>query len=204
VHHEPLIEEELGQPEVRDMKRLIRLDLLSVAAVVAVVACLSLAQAAEAGPAEPDVPSAIDVGDGNKVFLVAHAAGVQIYSCNVAGAGFSWAFVAPRADLYTDNGKLVATHFGGPTWLANDGSSVVGSVVDRATVDATAIPWLKLATTSAAGFDGDRLVGTTFIQRIATVGGLAPTASECNAGTLGATAEVPYAADYVFWKATGK
>jgi hypothetical protein len=54
---------------------------------------------------------------------------------------------------------------------------------------------------SAAGPDGDRLAGTEYIQRIATTGGLAPAASTCNAETAGDEAEIPYTADYVFWKA---
>ena len=44
---------------------------------------------------------------------------------------------------------------------------------------------------------------TTSIQRIATVGGLLPAASACNAETVGIVEEVPYTADYYFWKATG-
>ena len=40
-------------------------------------------------------------------------------------------------------------------------------------------------------------------QRIATTGGLAPAAAGCNADTAGTTAEVPYTADYYFWKAVG-
>ncbi len=63
-----------------------------------------------------------------------------------------------------------------------------------------AVDWLRLkATSTAAGADGDRLGGTTYIQRIHTVGGVAP-AGACAAG---ASAEVPYTADYVFFKATG-
>ena len=42
---------------------------------------------------------------------------------------------------------------------------------------------------------------TTYIQRINTSGGLAR-AADCHAGTGGTTVEVPYTADYVFWKAT--
>src|SRR5206468_5881209 len=137
---------------------------------------------------------------GNKVFLVGHAVGVQIYSCD----GTAWAFVAPRANLYGDNGKLVVTHFVGPTWQTKDGSTVIGQVVNRVTVDATAIPWLLLsAASTAAGPDGDRLVETTYIQRIATTGGVAPPAADCNATTAGTQAEVPYTADYYFWKHTG-
>jgi len=82
-----------------------------------------------------------------------------------------------------------------------DGSRVVGRLVDFVTVDATAIPWLLLsAASTAAGPDGDRLVATTYVQRIATTGGLAPPAADCNATTAGTVAEVAYTADYHFWK----
>jgi len=171
---------------------------LLAAAIVAAATSWPLVQPAHAGPPAPPVPGDIQVPDGNKVFLVGHAVGVQIYSCN----GSTWSLVAPRADLYGDNGKLLATHFAGPTWQAKDGSYVVGKREAGVTVDATAIPWLRLAaTTTGIGPGGDRLVDTTYIQRIATIGGLPP--SGCTASTAGTTAEVPYTADYVFWKATG-
>jgi hypothetical protein len=79
----------------------------------------------------------------------------------------------------------------------------VGRLVDFVTVDPTAIPWLLLsAASTAVGPDGDRLVATTYIQRIATTGGLIPAAAECNATTAGTVAEVPYTADYNLWKRT--
>jgi FtsP/CotA-like multicopper oxidase with cupredoxin domain len=180
----------------------IRFKRLLGAAIVALTAAWPLAQVAQAGPDEPPVPSQIQVPDGNKVFLVGHAVGVQIYTCNATASGYRWDFVAPRADLYGDNGKLIATHFGGPTWRARDGSNVVARREDGVTVDATAIPWLLLsAVSTSAGPDGDRLAGTTFIQRIATSGGLAPPAADCNAETAGTVNEVSYTADYYFWKA---
>ena len=186
------------------MKRLIGFDALRAAAIVAAVAAWPLAQVAHGGPPEPAVPSEIQVPDGNKVFLVGHAVGVQIYSCSTTPRGSSWGLVAPRANLYENNGKLLATHFGGPTWQAKDGSYVVGRVEDRVTVDPTAIPWLRLAAAStAAGADGDRLVATKYIQRISTTGGFAPAPADCNADTAGTTQEVPYTADYYFWKAIG-
>ena len=169
--------------------------------LAAALAAALLTGAAHAGPAEPDVPASIQVTDGSKLFLVGHAVGVQIYACNATPDGYVWSLVAPRADLYGDNGKLLATHFAGPTWEARDGSRVVGRVANRAPV-AGAIPWLLLdAASASAGPDGDRLAGTTHIQRIATTGGLAPASAQCNADTAGTTAEVPYAADYYFWKA---
>ena len=174
-----------------------------LAASTAIVAALPLAQAAWAAPAAPTVPDRIAVEDGNKVFLVGHAVGVQIWSCNATADGYAWGFVAPRADLYTDNGTLIATHFAGPTWQARDGSFVVAKRVDGVTVDPTAIPWLLLVVDpTASSQDGGRLAGTTFIQRIATTGGIAPAAAGCNAGTAGTQEEVPYTADYYFWKAT--
>jgi hypothetical protein len=173
--------------------------------VAALVAAWPLAQLAQAGPAEPDVPEDVKVEDGHKLFLVGHAVGVQIYSCNPTAGGFGWGLVAPRANLYDDQGKLLMTHFGGPTWQARDGSKVVAKRVGQADVDPTALPWLLLeATSTSAGPDGDRLAHTTYIQRIATTGGLAPAAAACNSTTAGTVEEIPYTADYYFWKATGR
>lgn len=176
-----------------------RMKLLAIG-LAALAAAIPLTGVAMAGPSAPDVVDGIAVEDGNKPFLVGHAVGVQIYRCN----GASWGLYAPRANLYGDNGQLIATHFAGPSWQAKDGSKVVGRrIKDPITVDPTAIPWLLIEPTSVtAGPDGTRLGGTTFIQRIATVGGLAPAASTCNPDTAGAETEVPYTADYVFWKET--
>ena len=152
--------------------------------------------AATAGPAAPSVPGDIAAPDGHKPYLVAHAEGVQIYTCE----GSAWKLLAPRATLTGDNDKVIATHYGGPTWEARDGSSVVARRDAGVPGAPGAVDWLRLkATSTAAGADGDRLAGTTYIQRIHTVGGVAP-AGACAAG---ASAEVPYTADYVFFKATG-
>jgi hypothetical protein len=151
----------------------------------------------------PSVPPAIQVPAGNMAFLLGHATGTQNYTCQAQGAGFAWTFVAPSATLLDDKGKEIAIHFAGPTWQAvPDGSTVVGSKLAGVTVDATAIPWLLLqAKSTAPGPDGgDRLVPTTYIQRINTTGGLAPT-SGCDANSVGSTADVPYTADYYFYQA---
>ena len=180
------------------MTRHLSVNRLLVMGLFLVAAALSSTQVAHAGPPTPDVPPEIKVDPGNKVFLVGHAVGVQIYTCN----GSTWSSAVPRANLYGKNGHLIITHFGGPTWQAKDGSRAVGTVVDRVNVDRTAIDWLLLSTTATAGRDGDRLAGTTFIQRIHTSGGITPPAADCNAATAGKVVEVPYAADYVFWKRT--
>ena len=73
--------------------------------------------------------------------------------------------------------------------------------MDGETVDPTALPWLLLSAASATpGPDGDRLAGTTYIQRVATTDGLPPAADRCSAATAGDAVDVPYTADYVFWK----
>jgi uncharacterized protein DUF3455 len=180
------------------MTRLSNFNRLLVMGLLAVAAALSLTQVAHAGPPTPNVPPEIKVDEGNKVFLVGHAIGVQIYTCN----GSTWSSAVPRANLYDDHGKLIITHFAGPSWQAKDGSKAVGKLVNKVIVDPTAIPWLLLSATTTPGLDGDRLVDTSFIQRINTSGGLTPPAADCNAATAGSVVEVPYTADYFFWKHT--
>jgi Protein of unknown function (DUF3455) len=132
----------------------------------------------------------LQVEEGNKVAFQASAVGVQIYAWN----GVKWVFVAPSAILYHGNG-VVATHYAGPTWESNSGSTVVGARIDGSTPDPTAIPWLLLKAVETEGpgiFDG-----ITFIQRINTVGGLAPSEP---GEFVGEIVEVPYLADYVFYR----
>jgi hypothetical protein len=173
-----------------------------LAGLVAAVAACSPGQAAQAAPTPPAVPTEIVVLDGHKPFLLGHAAGVQIYTCTTVPGGHAWSPATPSAVLRDDHGRAIATHFGGLFWRATDGSTVVASRDGGVSVDPTAIAWLRLkAAPATPGPDGDRLVGTTYIQRIATTGGLTPPAADCNATTAGTAREVPYTADYLFWKA---
>jgi hypothetical protein len=175
---------------------------LIVAALAAAAALVPAA--ALAGPAAPEVPEAIAVTGPHKPYLVAHAEGVQIYACTAVAGGHAWRLLAPRATLTGDNGKVIGSHYGGPKWEARDGSIVAAARDAGASVDATAVDWLRLKATSAtAGPDGDRLTATTYIQRIHTVGGVAPAAAGCDADSIAEQREIPYSADYVFFKATG-
>lgn len=175
-----------------------------LAGLAAVAAALTVAQGAHAGPAAPVVPPEIAVAEGHKPYLVAHADGVQIYDCMSVPDGHAWRLAAPSATLTDDQGKTIGSHYGGPTWEARDGSQVVGKRDGLVTADPTAIDWLRLAADStSAGVDGDRIEATSYIQRINTVGGLAPAAADCNEDTLAERREIPYSADYVFFKATG-
>jgi hypothetical protein len=173
------------------------------AAVSAAVVLAIAAGAAQA--ADPGIPTEIQIPTGNKQYLEVHASGVQIYDCVAVAGGHAWSAATPRADLYGKNGKLIGIHYGGPTWEAKDGSKVVARRDAGVTVDPTAIPWLRLAATStSAGPDGGRLANTTWIQRVATVGGLPPAAADCTSATAGTRQEIPYTADYRFWKKTGR
>jgi uncharacterized protein DUF3455 len=146
----------------------------------------------------PTLPSPLcdnlEVPAGNSVAFHAYAIGTQ----NYMWSGSNWVFIAPSAILFGDpgyNGE-VAIHFAGPTWESNSGSKVVGHKLAACMPDTTAIPWLLLGAVSSQGpgvFDR-----VTFIQRVNTVGGKAPASS----GTfVGQEADVPYTAEYYFYKA---
>lgn len=128
------------------------------------------------------------------------ARGDQIYTCAAKPedpAAFTWTFKAPEAALLSQKNKVVGSHFAGPTWQSEDGSSVKAAVVAR--VDASsknAIPWLLL---EAKSHDGSGIFSSiTHIQRLATKGGVAPTKG-CDAAHAGAEARVTYQATYAFY-----
>jgi len=130
---------------------------------------------------------------GNKVAFYAYGEGVQIYRWS----GTSWVFVKPEAVLYAneDAEGVVGIHYVGPTWESNSGSYVVGSVLQRSSPNPSAIPWLLL---KAVDSDGPGVFGgITYIQRVHTVGGLAPATP---GDFVGEEARVPYAADYFFYR----
>lgn len=144
------------------------------------------------------VPAALAPAADQTIKASVLGVGVQIYICNATATGFAWTFVAPQANLLDDCDKMVGTHFIGPTWQANDGSSVVAARAAGATVDTSAVPWLLLNATSHGATSG-RFSDVTAIQRLATVGGIAPSTA-CDASNLGSIAQVPYTAQYVLYK----
>ncbi len=147
----------------------------------------------------PGLPSplcdSLRIPDGNSLTFHAYAVGVQIYRWN----GTNWIFVAPSATLYGDPGYhgQIGTHFAGPTWQSNSGSKVVGMRLEGCTPDTSAIPWLKLGAVSTQG--PGVFAGVTFIQRVNTIGGKAPSGAGT---TVGQVANVPYSAEYYFYSAT--
>ena len=134
------------------------------------------------------VPEAIRVPDGNRRIAVMPARGVQTYQCTNG----AWTFLQPDAIL-RNHGQAQVLHSKGPVWTSvEDGSSVTAAAQASSPVP-NAIPQLLLKSTANRG---PGLLGTvTYVQRLNTTGGLAPTGS-C---TDGVTASIPYTADYTFW-----
>ncbi|EIZ82244.1 Protein of unknown function DUF3455 [Methylobacterium sp. GXF4] len=122
------------------------------------------------------------------------ARGAQIYTC-IAGEGAPvWSAAKPDADLAQPDGRVVGRHFEGPTWEIQDGSRVVGSVIDHAPAPQPhAVAWLML---SARATGSGMLAGTRYVLRSDTDGGEKP-AGGC---TPGQTVRVPYTATYTFYR----
>jgi hypothetical protein len=171
-------------------------------------ACASCPEPPPGGTSRPTVsiPFILKPPAGEVLQRTLMADGVQIYECRAAkpadtAARPQWALVAPEATLADNKGSPVGKHYAGPTWEASDGSKIVGLVVGR--IDSPTpdnIPWLLLATRSigSAGL----FANVTSVQRVATVGGVAPTEG-CNPSNIGATARVAYKAQYAMYAKEG-
>ncbi|GLY48318.1 DUF3455 domain-containing protein [Lentzea sp. NBRC 102530] len=136
------------------------------------------------------VAPAVQVPSGHKVVQRLQAKGVQTYTCT-AGA---WKGLEPAATLADRLGRAVGLHSRGPIWVSTvDGSAVEAAPVDGARNDVPgAVPELLLKAKSTRG-DGV-FAGVSYVQRLNTRGGLAPTGG-C---TEGAQTSVKYEALYTF------
>jgi len=150
----------------------------------------------------PTVPAALIVPATATLVARYHATGTQNYVCSPStatnadgGVTNVWTFKAPNATLYNEHCCVAGTHFAGPTWRSIDGSSVVGAKLASATSpnpDSIPILLLKAASNSGSGIFSN----VTFIQRLDTLGGVAPT-GPCE--VQGAELDVPYEANYYFY-----
>ena len=183
-----------------------RVTMLAIAAAMvsggALVACAPTAQlqvqgqplpSVQAAPVvsqENQVPEPLQVPAGNKLVSSLDGSGVQIYECT----NNSWTLLEPAATL-SEKGKPVVLHFKGPIWVSTvDGSEVGAAQVPGATVKHDdAVPELLLKATEHQG--QGVLDKVTFVQRLQTKGGLAPTGLCVN----GVQRAVPYSAVYQFW-----
>ena len=146
------------------------------------------------------VPDKLKPSANESLAMILPAKGVQIYECRARkdqAGGYEWAFVAPEADLFDAGGYRIGQHYAGPHWEATDGSKILGAVKERADAPAAdAIPWLLL-TAKSVGSEGS-FSKVTSIQRVSTVGGVAPKAG-CSQAAAGTPARINYTADYYFF-----
>jgi hypothetical protein len=163
----------------------------------------------------PAVPSTIQVPGGNRAFLEGAAVGTQGYVCLPASSGFAWTLFGPQATLFDAHDEQIITHFLSPnpfengrprvTWQdSEDTSKVWGTAIASVSVEPGAIPWLLVQVVGAENgpTGGGRLSETTYVQRLNTAGGVAPSTGCTQSIEVGSMALVPYSADYFFFKAS--
>ena len=150
------------------------------------------------------IPDSLKVPEGNSLVLQTFARGLQIYEVKRSATDpnvYAWVNIAPSATLYTNPNftNQVINHFAGPSWKfikgPEKGETVVAKKVSGVTPDATAIQWLLLKAVDSLSTPNIKI---TFVQRICTVGGLAPTTG-ADAAHLGTLDSVPYTASYLFY-----
>ena len=149
------------------------------------------------------LPEAVKVPAGHRVAWETVGVGEITYECRAKAGGadaFEWVFVGPKADLSSLQGKVVGGFWGPPaTWAAQDGSSLTGAQLAVAPAGSGNIPLQLVKANPAKLVDGKGdLQGVSYIQRVATRGGVAP-ALACGSGSLGQRQIVTYQADYIFW-----
>lgn len=149
------------------------------------------------GPELPQICGSIAVPEGNKLAFHVYAKGMQIYRWN----GSSWSFVGPEATLYAEENYFgeVGIHGMGPHWTSKSGSRVEAARVPNTGCrpDPDAIEWLLLKQTETKG--AGIFSKVSYIQRTNTTGGVAP----AEPGLLNELREVPYTAEYYFYREEG-
>ncbi|HEX6715996.1 MAG TPA: DUF3455 domain-containing protein [Pyrinomonadaceae bacterium] len=150
------------------------------------------------GPVLPEQCTSIQAPEGSTLLFHVYAKGAQVYKWNaITGA---WDFVGPVANLFAEENYFgeVGSHRAGPIWESKSGSLVEARRVQGTgcAPDPTAIAWLLLSKyrTDGAGIFSK----VTYIQRVNTTGGMAPTTPGSIGGEI---KEIPYTAEYYFYRA---
>jgi Protein of unknown function (DUF3455) len=163
------------------------------------------------------MPDILQVPAGNRLFLVRHAVGTQDYVCLTSGGDFKFVLVTPRATLFSAEDQQVATHYFSPnpfdsgkvaaTWQDSRATATVWGQVMQSSSDPDfvapdAIGWLLIRAVGAlqGSGDSDGLPETTYIQRLNTSGGVAPSTGCGSSADVGKQAFVRYTADYLFYE----
>ena len=153
-------------------------------------------------PAEIDLPANLPAG--NSRVATYYAVGVQKYKSQPKAGSmpvtYEWVFVAPDAELFDANNKKVGTHGAGPFWQLSTTDSIFAQAYTpprfAASPEPATIDWLLLMPKNGKAKTGI-FANTSYIQRIATKGGKAPTVAPSNPGE---TVDIKYTAIYRFTK----
>jgi hypothetical protein len=156
---------------------------------------------------QANLPAEVRVPAGHKVSLETVGIGEITYECRAkanATGQFEWVFVGPDAKLMNRTGATVGKYYGPPaTWEHADASKLTGTQLAIAPAGAGKIPHQLVKANAATGGmtaqGKGTLMGVSYIQRTATVGGVAP-ATNCGGSNVGAKEIVKYQADYIFWQ----
>lgn len=172
----------------------------TASALAALSACGSLTP--HAPWTQDTLPESVRVPAGHKVAMETVGAGDITYECRAkkdAASQFEWGFVGPDARLADRAGKPVGKYYGPPaTWESLDGSKVTATQLAVAPNSTGNLPLQLVKANPALG--SGAMQGITYIQRVATQGGVAPSTA-CGQANLNARQIVTYQADYIFWKA---
>ena len=174
-----------------------------LAAVMALGACANM-NSGMAPYSQASLPDAVKVPAGHVVAMETVGAGDLTYECRVKtgmAGQFEWVFVGPDAKLMNRKGLQIGRYYGPPaTWENMDGSKVSGAQVAVAPAASMSDIPVQLVKANPAMGSG-AMQGVSYIQRVATKGGVAPSMA-CGAATLGQKQVVKYQADYIFWRAS--
>ncbi|MEU9539177.1 DUF3455 domain-containing protein [Streptomyces mirabilis] len=176
-------------------KRLVLTTTALAAVTAGTLFSATVGQAAASQPARTgvDAPAALKVPDGNRLTGVFSAAGVQTYTC----ADGAWKLLEPAATLWAKNGRAhrpLALHSRGPVWVSTvDGSAVNAAAIANSPKTGT-IPELLLQSTATRGTGV--FAGVSYVQRLDTHGGVAPTTACSGTDQI----SVRYSATYAFYK----
>lgn len=181
--------------------------LLGLAVTAAALGALSPAAASPVTghtPSRPSTatPAAIAPPAGHVLSLEVVGRGVQNYQCNAG----DWAGRGPSAVLQRRH-RTIGIHYRSavdnlPQWASiSDPSSVIAAEIGRAPSDtANSIPQLLLQTRQTVGGEDSMFGAVTYIQRVRTVGGVAPTEA-CTTALDGTTRSSAYTTIYRFFRA---
>lgn len=180
------------------------------ATALATSALVSLLAACSSTPMTPmlpkydqaPLPAAVKVPAGNGVVAELVGVGDLTYECRekIDAAGqFAWTLIGPVAVLNDRSGAQVGKYAGPPAiWTHNDGSAARGTQLAIAPGGTGNIP-LQLVKVDQIKGSG-MMSGITYIQRVATQGGVAPTLP-CTQAENYKEEKVQYQADYIFYRA---